>query len=435
MAGVHTEAAFESAIESHLLADGWAKGTASNYRRDLGLDTAVLFKFIVATQPKEWDRLVGLQGGATQAQHKFSHRLAAEINARGTIDVLRRGVEDLGVKISLAFFAPAHDLTPVLRDLYDANQLVVTRQVRHSESNTQDSVDVLLSLNGLPVATAELKNQLTGQNVEHAKTQYRTDRNPKDLLFAKRTVVHFAVDQDLVFLTTRLAGGDTSFLPFNQGTGGSGREGGKGNPTSGTGYSTAYLWQEVWQRDNWLDLLHRFVHDQKATGKGKTKKAKAQDRKRVFPRYHQWDVVRRLGAHTAGHGPGRNYLLQHSAGSGKSNSIAWLAHRLSTLHTPAGSDTSGLGGSQKVFHKVVVDRPDRPGPPAPGHNLAVRSHPWRGQAHRQEQQPARRGAVRIDGADHHHDAAEVPRHRPGRQRPDRHALRCDRGRGALVAVR
>ncbi len=352
---MHTEAAFEAAIEAHLLANGWAQGTASHYRRDLGLDTAVLFEFIGATQAKEWDRLVGLHGGATEAQHRFSLRLGAELDNRGTIDVLRRGVEDMGVKIRLVFFEPAHDLTPELRGLYDANRLVVSRQVHHSESKPQDSVDVLLMVNGLPVATAELKNQLTGQTVEHAKAQYRKDRNPQDLLFAKRAVVHFAVDQDLVFLTTRLAGGDTSFLPFSQGSGGPGREGGKGNPTSRTGYSTAYLWQDVWQRDNWLDLLHRFVHDVKPTGKAKKRKDRPVT---IFPRYHQWDVVRRLVAHAAGHGPGKNYLLQHSAGSGKSNSIAWLAHRLSTLHTApvpeAGSGADALGGNTKVFNKVIV---------------------------------------------------------------------------------
>ncbi len=355
MTGVHAEAAFEEAIESHLLVNGWVPGAASHYRRDLGLDTAVLFEFIGATQPDEWDRLVGLHGGTTEAQHRFAKRLASEIDSRGTVDVLRRGVEDMGVRIRLAFFAPAHDVTPELRRLYDANLLVVSRQVHHSESRPQDSVDVLLLLNGLPVATAELKNQLTGQTVEHAKAQYRRDRNPKDLLFARRAVVHFAVDQDLVFLTTRLAGPDTTFLPFNQGSGGPGEKGGRGNPTSTTGYSTAYLWEQVWQRDAWLDLLHRFVHDVKPTGKAKKRKDRPTT---IFPRYHQWDVVRRLTEHAAVHGPGRNYLLQHSAGSGKSNSIAWLAHRLSTLHTAAvpepGSGAAVLGGNTKVFHKVVV---------------------------------------------------------------------------------
>lgn len=358
MASEHSEGAFESAIEAHLLANGWVQGSPSHYRRDLGLDTAVLFEFIGATQAKAWDRLVGLHGGADQAQLKFAKRLAAEIDARGIVDVLRRGVEDMGVKVRLAFFQPAHALTPDLLALYDANRLVVSRQVHHSESNPQDSLDLLLLMNGLPIATAELKNQVTGQTVEHAKKQYRFDRNPRDLVFDRRTVVHFAVDQDLVFLTTRLEGEKTRFLPFNQGSGGPGREGGKGNPPNKAGYRTAYLWEQVWQRDNWLDLLARFVHEDKPKGKGK----KAVKRGNViFPRYHQWDLVLRLADHAATYGPGRNYLPQHSAGSGKSNSIAWLAHRLSTLHTPADpalltdhATGLGLGTNEKVFHKVVV---------------------------------------------------------------------------------
>ena len=304
---VHSEIAFEAGVEAHLLAHGWVQGTASHYRRDLGLDTAVLFEFIGATQPQEWERLLGLHGGADRAQAAFAKRLASEIDSRGTIDVLRRGVDDLGVKIRLTFFRPAHELTPGLRSLYDANRLVVTRQVHHSESNPADSVDLLLSLNGLPVATAELKNEVTGQTVVDAKRQYRKDRNPKDLLFAKRAVVHFAVDQDLVFLTTRLAGDATEFLPFNQGSGGAGRPGGKGNPPNPSGYRTAYLWERVWQRDAWLDLLHRFVHESRP-GKGGKKTTSA---RLIFPRYQQWDLVLRLAEHAATHGPGRNYLAQH----------------------------------------------------------------------------------------------------------------------------
>jgi type I restriction enzyme, R subunit len=358
MTGVHTESAFESAIEDHLLASDWVSGSAAHYRRDLGLDTAVLFEFVGATQINAWNKLVVLHGGVDQAQQKFAKRLAEEIDSRGTIDVLRRGVEDVGVRIRLAFFKPAHALTADLGALYEANRLVVTRQVHHSESNPHDSIDMLLSLNGLPISTVEVKNQATEQTVEHAKAQYRKDRNPKDLLFDKRTVVHFAVDQDLVFLTTRLAGDATVFLPFNQGSGGPGRPGGKGNPPTTTGYRTAYLWKQVWQRDNWLDLLNRFVHEEKPRGKAKKTPQRGHT---VFPRYQQWDLVLKLAGHAATFGPGKNYLVQHSAGSGKSNSIAWLAHRLSTLHTPADPTaltehavTAGLGSNEKVFHKVIV---------------------------------------------------------------------------------
>src|SRR4051794_10694054 len=239
MVSVHGEAAFEAAIEGALLSRGWVAGQSANYRRDLGLDAAVLFEFIEEAQPKQWAALAKVHGGAEQAKVKFAKRLAAQIDARGTVDVLRRPVEDTGVKIRLAFFKPGHALTPELGALYDMNRLVVTRQAHAMESNPQDSLDLLLLVNGLPVATAELKNQITSQTVEHAKAQYRTDRNPKDVVFSKRALVHFAVDQDLVFLTTRLAGVNTQFLPFNQGSGGAGEPGGAGNPVTDQGYATA----------------------------------------------------------------------------------------------------------------------------------------------------------------------------------------------------
>ncbi len=352
MAGSHTELRFEEAIEAHLLGHGWISGTASNYRPALGLDTAELFTFIGATQPKEWERLLGLHGGADVAQRKFSERLAAEITQRGTVDVLRRGVVDLGVRIDLAYFRPAHEITPDLLALYDANRCTVTRQVHFSEKDSDKSVDLMLSVNGLPVATAELKNPLTGQDVHHAIRQYREDRKPTELLFAKRAVVHFAVDPDEVYLTTRLEGRGTRFLPFNQGSGGPGRSGGAGNPSDPSGYASAYLWEQVWQRDTWLDLLARYVH---VEIDGMAKKKSGQ-KPTVFPRFHQWHAVRTLTGHAATHGAGTNYLIEHSAGSGKSNTIAWLAHRLSSLHTPADPTLlrEGMTANAKVFDKVIV---------------------------------------------------------------------------------
>jgi type I restriction enzyme R subunit len=347
----HTEARFEDAIEAHLLAHGWLSGTASNYRPSLGLDTAELYTFIGATQPKEWERLLGLHGGADVAQRKFAERLAAEITQRGTVDVLRRGVVDMGVRISLAYFRPAHEITPDLLTLYDANRCTVTRQVHFSAEDSDKSMDLLLSVNGLPVATAELKNPLTGQGVHHAIKQYREDRKPTEMLFAKRAVVHFAVDPDEVYLTTRLEGRGTRFLPFNQGSGRPGQSGGAGNPSHPSGYASSYLWEQVWQRDAWLDLLARYVHVE-VESKGK----KTANKPTVFPRFHQWHAVRTLTGHAATQGAGTNYLIQHSAGSGKSNTIAWLAHRLSSLHTPA--DTAllneGLVPNAKVFDKIIV---------------------------------------------------------------------------------
>ena len=198
-------------------------------------------------------------------------------------------------------------------------------------------------LNGLPVATVELKNPNTGQNADHAIEQYRR-RDPNEVFFAKRTLVHFAVDPDRAFIATRLRGRDTQFLPFNVGSNGPGVAGGAGNPPAAPqSYSVAYLWEQIWQRDNWLEILHRFMHIQAPDRKGV--KESPHSSPRIFPRYHQWDAVQKMVGHAQANGAGRNYLIQHSAGSGKSNTIAWLAHRLSNLFDAQ---------NQPVFHKVVV---------------------------------------------------------------------------------
>ena len=342
------ESTFEASIVEYLSQRGWIEGDPVEYSRSLGLVPHEVVRFVEVTQPTEWQKLISLHGGAGQAADKFTRRLASEITARGTVDVLRRGVKDLGVTVKLAFFAPAHDLTPELRELFDANRLVVTRQVHHSESNTGDAVDLMLFINGLPVATAELKTQTAGQSMADAVRQYRYDRNPKDLVFASRTLVHFAVDQDTVAMTTRLAGKETVFLPFNQGSNGPGVDGGKGNPVNPAGPRTAYLWEQIWSREVWLELFHSFIHVE-VDKKAKTSRT-------VFPRYHQWDAVSRLLATTHLEGPGRNKLIQHSAGSGKSNSIAWLAHGLAQLHTSAdpGVVPPGMQANEPVFDKVVI---------------------------------------------------------------------------------
>jgi len=346
--GVQVEERFEAAIEASMLAAGWHRGSTHDYRPDLGLDVVQLFAFIQATQPTAWAKLLGYYGGEdATARAKFAQHLAEAIDQRGPLDVLRHGLKDHGVLVALAYFAPASTLSPELVDLHAANRLSVTRQLPYS-AITHDELDLALFVNGIPTATAELKNPLTGQDVEHAKRQYREDRSPRELLFARRALVHFAVDPDLVFLTTRLAGKSTRFLPFNQGTGGPGQEGGAGNPASSSGYRTAYLWERVWAPAAWLDLLRRFLHveDPPAPGKGKPVGKKPwHARTLIFPRLHQWDAVLSLTAHAAEHGAGHNYLVQHSAGSGKSNTIAWLAHRLSSLHDAQNA---------KVFHKVIV---------------------------------------------------------------------------------
>ncbi len=337
------EFAFESEVADWLASHGGYEpvkfgnvAEQQDFRPDLGLDTMDLFAFIGATQIKQWNRLITLYGGdADAAQQLFAGRLAKQLDQRGTVDVLRHGVVDHGVTIALAYFRPAHGLTPALLDRYNANRFVVTRQLRYSETSNE-TVDLGLFVNGLPVATAELKNPLTGQNVEHAKAQYRRDRDPRNTLLARRAVVHFAVDTEQLAMTTRLSGGTTRFLPFNKG-----RDLGAGNPTNPNGHRTSYLWEQVWQRDAWLDLLARFVHVEK-TRASAPKSIKAET---IFPRYHQWDAVRHLEAAARVDGAGHDYLVEHSAGSGKSNTIAWLAHRLSSLHN---------NDDQKVFDKVVV---------------------------------------------------------------------------------
>jgi type I restriction enzyme R subunit len=318
-------------------------GAPSGYDRQLGIDTAELFAFVGATQPDEWAKLLAYHGNDPDvAQRSFAQYLAKQIDERGPLDVLRRGVKDKGVLIRLAYFKPAHAITDDALKLYRANRLTVTRQLAYSTSNN-NTLDLVLFVNGIPLATAELKNPLTGQTVEDAKEQYRRTRDPKELLFARRTLVHFAVDPDLVFVTTKLAGKETRFLPFNTGSNGPGVSGGAGNPPAGaSGYRSSYLWEQIWHPDTWLDLVRRFLHTDK------------ESKALIFPRYHQWHAVTRLAEHAARHGSGQNYLVMHSAGSGKSNTIAWLAHRLSSLHTAPVVDDERLRPNEPVFDKVII---------------------------------------------------------------------------------
>ncbi|OZF33041.1 restriction endonuclease subunit R [Rhodococcus sp. 14-2483-1-1] len=325
------EAAFESNIESDLLANGWAKVDPSGYDRKVGFFPDEVVAFVQASQPKAWQQLVSRHGGEQSARIKFLKTVTDALDHRGTISVLRSPVKDTGVSVRLCFFRPASTLNKEQSQRYASNRLGVVRQLHHSESNPLDSVDLALVVNGIPVATAELKNPLTGQGIERAMTQYRSDRNPHDLVFRARTLVHFAVDPHRVAMTTRLAGQNTRFLPFDQGSEGAGRPGASGNPSAPTGYQTNYLWCEVWQRDAWLEVLGSFVHDE--------------DGRILFPRYHQWHAVRTIIAATMRDGAGVDRLIQHSAGSGKSNTIAWTAHALSRLH---GSD------DVPIFDKVVV---------------------------------------------------------------------------------
>ncbi|MDT5268328.1 MAG: type restriction enzyme subunit [Acidobacteriota bacterium] len=334
-----TERAFEEHIEAELLErGGYERGMQERWSKELALDRDTLFEFLQATQPKEWQRLTAIHGA--QVETRFLARLVKELDNRGMLDVLRHGITDYGVRFSLAYFAPASNLNEEARRLYDLNRLSVTRQLRFSLKRERDTVDLVLSLNGLPVATLELKNQFTGQTSSDARAQYRETRDPGELLFSfkKRALVHFAVDTDEVWMTTQLKGRETRFLPFNQGN-----DDGAGNPENSRGHRTAYLWEDILTKDSWLDILANFMHLQREEYNFGGRRASRESL--IFPRYHQLDVVRRLQTAVRTTGVGSNYLIQHSAGSGKSNSIAWLAHKLTSLHD---------ANDEVVFDSVIV---------------------------------------------------------------------------------
>lgn len=338
----YKEIKFEDAIERSLLSQGgYEKGNPLTFNRERTLDPTILLPFIQTTQPKIWEPIANYYESETDTV--VLDDLCKAVDSLGTLNVLRHGFKCFGKLLRVAFFAPASGLNPDTQALYQANRLTVTRQLKYSTKH-EHSLDLVLSLNGIPLVTAELKNPMTGQDVENAKWQYKKDRDPKELLFQfkKRALVHFAVDPELVFMTTKLEGKDTYFLPFNKG-----RNYGAGNPDHPEGYRTAYLWEAVWQRGSLLDIVGRFLHLQIDEKKVATKSGIKVQRKEtlIFPRYHQLDAVRQLVGSARVKGPGHNYLVEHSAGSGKSNTIAWLAHRLASLHTDQ---------DQKVFDSVVV---------------------------------------------------------------------------------
>jgi type I restriction enzyme R subunit len=328
-----SERGFEDIIEASLVAQGYRRRSSKDYDRSLCLDPELLLHFLYATQPREWEKLKAIHR-ADQVKEKFLRRLTSEIASRGTLDVLRNKVKDHGSTFRLAYFAPESGLNPEHAAQYQQNILSVVRQLRYSTQN-DNTLDLTLFLNGVPIATAELKNHLSGQNVEDAVAQYRTDRDPREPLFAHgRCLVHFAVDDDLVYMTTELAGQATRFLPFNKG-----HNLGAGNPPNPAGYRTYYLWELIWCKDSLLDIFARFLHDITEEDDGK------RIRRIIFPRYHQLDAVRQLVADARVTGAGKSYLVQHSAGSGKSNTIAWLCHQLAGLH-----DAS----DERVFDSTIV---------------------------------------------------------------------------------
>ena len=336
----YTEENFEDHIEAHLNASGYRSRQPVFYNRRLCLIHDEMLEFIQGTQPKTYQKLE--RQYQKETPEKLLIGISKAIERRGVLDVLRNGVVDRGCYFDLTYFRPASSMNPDLQKRYAQNRFSLVRQLKYSQKN-EKSLDMVLFLNGLPLVTMELKNSLTGQVVADAEKQYRTDRDPREPLFRfRRCMVHFAVGNEKVSMTTHLQGGETRFFPYNRGI---------ENPVNPEGHKTAYLWEDILQPDNLMELIGDFIHEQEVTGKvydpdiGEVK-----DEKRpvlVFPRYHQLDVIRKLKSKIVEEGVGHTYLIQHATGSGKSNSIAWLAHLLTHLYrSPEDSD--------RIFDSIIV---------------------------------------------------------------------------------
>lgn len=349
-----SEKTFEEFIESYLISEkgGWTKATDEGLRseesRGMNLDIVTLTDFVKSTQPMAWRRFERMC--TINPVRQFYKSFENAVTQDGLISVLRYGFKHRGINFRVCYFKPESELNDLAVENYKKNVCQCIRQWHYSEQNT-NSIDMLLALNGIPVIAIELKNQLTGQSVDDAKKQWAYNRNPKEPVFGfnKRILAYFACDLYDVYMTTRLDGPMTNFLPFNQGSNGAGRDGGAGNPPNPTGgYVTSYFWENVLQKDNLMDILQKFISYEKTEKKevmpdGSTNIKKTE--KIIFPRYHQLDVVRELVRHVRENGPGHNYLIQHSAGSGKSNSIAWTAYRMASLHD---------SNNEAVYDSVIV---------------------------------------------------------------------------------
>ncbi|MDP3480584.1 MAG: type I restriction endonuclease, partial [Desulfoprunum sp.] len=341
------EKAFETYVGQMLLAKGWQQGSVAEWDQERAIFPAEITSFIAETQPDLWKEMRGLHAGNLEMM--LLAALVKELEIKGSLHVLRHGFKFYGKTFRLAYFKPAHGLNNEILALYGQNRLTVTRQVP-CHPGDYSTMDLVFAVNGLPVATCELKNPGTGQSWRNAVRQYKEDRNPRAPLFdfKKRALIHFAVDPDEVHMTTRLNGGKTFFLPFNRGSHPGEIQCGAGNPQHPSGYRTGYLWEEVLERESFLDILGHFLFIEKKDEKvddGKGGSRIVTKEAMIFPRYHQLYATRKLIDSTRREGPGRNYLIQHSAGSGKTNSISWLSHRLASLHN---------GDDQKVFDCVVV---------------------------------------------------------------------------------
>ena len=346
MTAAHTEQAFETNVEYMLLGGGWRRGDLAEWDVDRALFPARAVAFIRDTQPDQWAQVAALHGA--DLEERIVATLARELDTKGTLEVLRHGFKFYGRTFRVSYFAPAHGLNPDALARFERNELTVTRQTP-CHPGKGDTLDLVFALNGVPVATCELKNPMTGQTWRDAVRQYQQDRDPNAPIFRfkRRALVHFAADPDEVHMVTRLAGDATRFLPFNRGSNPGAVHCGKGNPANPDGYRTDYFWREVLERERFLDILGSYVFLETRSEKVEDAKGARTEKREtmIFPRYHQLDAVNRLVATARGDGPGRNYLIQHSAGSGKTNSISWLSHRLASLHTTA---------DKKVFDCVVV---------------------------------------------------------------------------------
>jgi len=328
-------------VDALLTAGGYLKGDSKNLDLNVGIDKSEVMAFVADTQPEAWEKLVKRVGQEAKAREILLGRLLQALSDRGTLAVLRGDFEASGVRFRAAFLPPASGRNETLALLARRNRLGVYWQARF-ETGSNETLDLLLSVNGIPVATAELKSPLNGQTVTNAIAQYQEDRDyPRNVILQERCLVHFAVDPNLVFMTTRLAGAETTFLPFNRGSGPGEMSSGKGNPPARDSYATEYLWTEVWSYKAWLDILQNFfVLTTEMDPVSGEKRSKT-----LFPRFQQWDAVSKAIAAVREDGPGNSYLFQHSAGSGKSNTISWLGDRLSRLHD---------ADDERIFDKVIV---------------------------------------------------------------------------------
>lgn len=334
---VTTEKRFEQDIETFMLSieGGYTKST-DTYDANCGLYVDTLIKFIQNTQPKEWARFEN--ANKVNPINKFIQAFNLACDEYGLLHILRYGFKHRGITFRICYFKPESSLNEVAMANYEANIINCNRQWYYS-ADCRNSVDMVLVVNGIPVFAFELKNQYTGQTVDNAKRQWMYDRDPREICFQfnKRILTYFCIDHLEAWMATKLAGKETVFLPFNQGSNGAGNDGGKGNPANPDGYPTAYLWEQVFQKDSMMDILQRFIHLNKKDNKKK--------HSIIFPRYHQLDVVRKLIVDVSKNGSGKNYLIQHSAGSGKSNSIAWTTYRLASLHNK---------DNKPIFSSVIV---------------------------------------------------------------------------------